>query len=110
MDLIGLSIAAVTGAGLLGSGMLTGYILGRRAATRERPTPPPQPVCGCDHHLAHHHPESKVCKAAVQQRYQTSGGSWRVRWVDCACQQYTGPEPITSEIWVPPVLTEGGGR
>lgn len=102
MDLISL----VTGAALLGAGLLVGYWRGRRA---RRPAPEPKPVCGCEHHMALHDRETGVCNGAITvelwNRHNERAGR---RQDPCPCRQYVGPEPITS-VWAPPLLA-GHGR
>lgn len=53
----------------------------------------PDPVCGCEHHLAFHTPDG-VCKGQTQIRTGTdSRGYGKHEIVDCTCQQYVGPVP-----------------
>lgn len=104
MDLIVLATASLTGAAILGVGMQIGYLLGRRDRQRANP----EPVCGCGHHRALHDARGR-CAVAVQRKVQRSDAEWRTELADCACQQYIGPEPISS-LWTPPVLPESSGR
>lgn len=53
----------------------------------------PEPVCGCEHHLAFHTNDG-VCKGKVQvQTGFNEYGQPTLDYHDCACQQYRGPVP-----------------
>lgn len=71
---------------------------GRRSSSDE----PAEPVCGCKHHLALHHPKTKVC-THVEYVYHRAGGA-RLNSYDtqpCPCKQYVGPTPISSLTLLP---------
>jgi hypothetical protein len=56
----------------------------------------PDPICGCEHHLAFHTAEG-VCKAQKQQYIgMNQQGYSQYSIVDCTCQQYVGPIPVIS--------------
>jgi hypothetical protein len=59
----------------------------------------PEPLCGCEHHLAFHTSEG-VCKAQKQRWTGTNDrGYSQYDIVSCTCQQYVGPVPdITPQI------------
>jgi hypothetical protein len=69
----------------------------RRRAAVEAAGKPPEPVCGCTHHLAKHDKQGK-CHETVE-----APTSWDVdkkpltyESRPCACQQYVGPQPLTT--------------
>jgi len=104
-------LSLAVGAVLLAVGVLAGEVHGRHAARRQR-AEPSQPVCGCQHHRSMHADGGKgECMVAVgDESVFNSRGDWIGRRpVGCACQQYVGPEPISS-LWTPPVLPEGSDR
>lgn len=77
--------------------LLAGIVIGRFLPGRRRkprmPTPP-KPVCGCTHGLQTHDPETRRCHAQVKT-YRHNGISEVLDgYADCACRQYTGPEPL----------------
>lgn len=82
---------------------LVGWLArGRGQQSGSRPIPP---VCACGHAVSAH-AEKKGCRAEVRREHYYSNGfrnGWE--WVSCACLKYTGPEPISSDIWVPPMAT-----
>lgn len=66
----------------------------------------PEPICGCEHHLAFHTPEG-VCKEQVP----IPDGENKFKVYDCTCQQYVGPIPsispqILRELAMPPSSVE----
>jgi len=78
------------GALILLAGVLVGrFMPGRRR--RPKPLPPPKPICGCGHHRSFHS-DGKACTKDVE-RYNSIKGT---HWVECACGEYTGPEPAPS--------------
>jgi hypothetical protein len=56
---------------------------------------PPEPVCGCEHHLAKHDKAGK-CHEEVQApaAWDADGKVLRYEPRPCNCQQYVGPEPL----------------
>lgn len=105
-------VTLLVGAGILLAGVLIGEVHGRIAARRQRPDPPPQPICGCTHHRSMHDNGGEgECMAAVAERAKRSetGVYLGMQPVGCACQQYVGPVPIET-LWQPPVLPEGSDR
>jgi hypothetical protein len=82
----------LTGAIILLVGVVIGALIGRMAwpARGMAPKPgEPKPVCGCKHHYSMHD-QSGRCH---EQEWRYSKGEGE-HWVDCACQRYTGPEPL----------------
>lgn len=101
-------LSLAVGAGILAVGMLAGYLRGRRD---RRPTDP-EPICGCGHHRAMHDGGgSGKCVKALGRRetFSADGRYIGLQPYHCSCQQYVGPEPISS-MWTPPVLPEGSER
>ncbi|MCX4745556.1 hypothetical protein OG455_08470 [Kitasatospora sp. NBC_01287] len=56
---------------------------------------PPEPVCGCTHHLAKHDRQGR-CHEEVQAPTAWDAERRPVRYESrpCNCQQYIGPEPL----------------
>jgi hypothetical protein len=56
---------------------------------------PPEPVCGCTHHLAKHD-KSGRCHETVQAPTAWDSERKPIRYEPqpCNCQQYIGPEPL----------------
>jgi hypothetical protein len=67
---------------------------------------PPEPICGCDHHLAKHDKQG-VCHETIEAATAWDADHRPTAWESrpCACQQYVGPEPL-STIYAPD-LTDG---
>ena len=58
---------------------------------------PPEPVCGCGHHLAKHDKQGKChepVEAAVEWDEERRPLRYEAR--PCDCQQYVGPQPLTT--------------
>lgn len=68
----------------------------RPRGNRKRKGAEPDPICGCEHHLAFHTHDG-VCKGQTQ-RYmgQNDHGYSQYEIIDCTCQQYVGPVPAIS--------------
>jgi hypothetical protein len=56
---------------------------------------PPEPICGCTHHLAKHDKQG-VCHETVESPTAWDADHKPVAYEPrpCACQQYIGPEPL----------------
>ncbi len=69
----------------------------RRKAALEAAQRPPQPVCGCTHHLAKHDKDGK-CHATVEMpvEWDAQRNPTRFEARQCDCQRYVGPEPLTT--------------
>lgn len=70
----------------------------------------PEPICGCEHHLAFH-TDDGVCKEQVPVPNGAEGGVAKYTVYDCTCQQYVGPYPevspkIMRELMTPPPAPE----
>ncbi|CAM5256782.1 hypothetical protein GCM10010329_06000 [Streptomyces spiroverticillatus] len=57
---------------------------------------PPEPICGCTHHLAKHDKAGK-CHESVEQPTAWDENKKPVRFEagTCNCQQYVGPQPLS---------------
>ncbi|MFE7118134.1 hypothetical protein ACFU99_22220 [Streptomyces sp. NPDC057654] len=57
----------------------------------------PEPVCGCGHHLAKHDKQGK-CHEAVEVPVAWDAEKKPVQYEPgvCNCQQYVGPQPLTT--------------
>nr|WP_203607265.1 hypothetical protein [Streptomyces sp. SID11385] len=56
---------------------------------------PPEPVCGCGHHLATHDTQGhchESVRAAVAWDAENKPERYEAR--NCPCQRYVGPEPL----------------
>lgn len=94
----------ITGAGIFVSGYgfnsLISWWCGDPEAAEEGPK---GPVCGCTHGLQTHDRKTGECKAAVKKEKFAKGGEKSGhQWMDCACQQYVGPQPLT-EYYAPDI-------
>jgi hypothetical protein len=58
---------------------------------------PPQPVCGCTHHLAKHDKRGK-CHEVVETPMAWDADRKPLHYEprQCNCQQYVGPQPLTT--------------
>ncbi|MGF1430216.1 hypothetical protein [Kitasatospora sp. LaBMicrA B282] len=56
---------------------------------------PPEPVCGCTHHLAKHDKQGR-CHEEVEAptAWDADRKPLRFEARQCNCQQYVGPEPL----------------
>ncbi|MFH8789769.1 hypothetical protein [Streptomyces roseoverticillatus] len=66
-------------------------------AALEAASKPPQPICGCTHHLAKHDKQGK-CHESVETPVawdaEKKPTAYELR--QCNCQQYVGPQPLTT--------------
>ena len=69
----------------------------RRQRALEAAGRPPEPVCGCTHHLAKHDKQGK-CHEVVEAPVAWDEDKKPVRYEPrpCNCQQYIGPEPLAT--------------
>ncbi len=67
----------------------------RRERALEAANRPPEPVCGCTHHLAKHDKQGK-CHELVEAPVAWDEDKKPVRYESrpCNCQQYIGPQPL----------------
>ncbi|WP_327325836.1 hypothetical protein OG735_27670 [Streptomyces sp. NBC_01210] len=67
----------------------------RRQLALEAADRPPEPVCGCTHHLAKHDRQGK-CHEVVEAPTAWDAERKPVQYEprQCNCQQYIGPEPL----------------
>lgn len=67
----------------------------KRQQALEAASRPPEPVCGCTHHLAKHDKQGKcheVVEAPTAWDAEKNPISYESR--PCNCQQYIGPRPL----------------
>ncbi|WP_107073068.1 hypothetical protein [Streptomyces rubellomurinus] len=67
----------------------------RRRVALEAANRPPEPVCGCTHHLAKHDRQGRCReeqRTAVEWDAELRPLRHELR--ACTCQQYVGPEPL----------------
>jgi hypothetical protein len=96
MDPLSLLIGGV----LLG----TGWLVGRFAPGRRQGPKPVTPICGCEHHLAHHDPKTGQCGAEDRRVIKRDRAQEPIAWeaTPCTCKQYSGPIPIDS-VYAPEI-------
>ncbi|CAM5517631.1 hypothetical protein BOQ63_037840 [Streptomyces viridifaciens] len=65
---------------------------------------PPEPVCGCTHHLAKHDKQGR-CHEVVETPTAWDADRRPVRYEagQCNCQQYVGPEPLGT-VYAPELI------
>ncbi|MEV0040441.1 hypothetical protein ACFRR7_03255 [Streptomyces sp. NPDC056909] len=57
---------------------------------------PPEPVCGCTHHLAKHDKRGKCHEdVEVATEWDENRKPLRYERRQCNCQQYVGPQPLS---------------
>lgn len=63
----------------------------------ESASKPPQPVCGCTHHLAKHDKQGR-CHESVElpSAWDADKKPTSYERGQCNCQQYIGPQPLTT--------------
>lgn len=91
-------LSLLEGAGILAAGLAMGRFW---PARRRHPKPqkPSQPVCGCDHHLSYHDPDTGQCHGMMKI---PSSGSRDSFHQSCTCRRYSGPEPLP-EYYAPEI-------
>ncbi|NGN67244.1 hypothetical protein G5C51_25475 [Streptomyces sp. A7024] len=64
---------------------------------------PPEPICGCGHHLAKHDKQGK-CHELIEVATAWDSDHKPVEYgrEQCHCQQYVGPQPL-SQIYAEPL-------
>ncbi|MEU9080625.1 hypothetical protein ACFYUY_37845 [Kitasatospora sp. NPDC004745] len=65
---------------------------------------PPEPVCGCTHHLAKHDKQGR-CHEVVEAptAWDAERRPLQFEARDCNCQQYVGPEPLGT-VFAPEIV------
>lgn len=64
---------------------------------------PPEPVCGCAHHLAKHDKQGKCYEVIeVATAWDADKKPLRFERGQCNCQQYVGPQPL-SQVYAEPL-------
>ncbi|MFE4367276.1 hypothetical protein ACFRMN_03285 [Streptomyces sp. NPDC056835] len=62
----------------------------------EQANKPPEPVCGCTHHLAKHDKQGKCHEdVEVPMEWDENKKPLRYERRQCNCQQYIGPRPLS---------------
>ena len=91
-------LSLIIGPAIFAAGMLTGRFW---PARRKGPKPPKpvQPICGCEHDLSFHDPETGECHALMRVPSTMSRDSYHT---DCTCRRYNGPEPLP-EYYAPEI-------
>ena len=78
---------------LLAGGLLlfAGWVVGRNSRRRTRT---PKLVCSCKHGYGAHE-NGGACRDEVKRPSRWSSGYiMEYAWVECACMEYDGPEPL----------------
>lgn len=96
MDPLSIIAGAVVLAVGFGSGRASGYLHGKRAGIKESKQPP-KPICGCGHSAGYHKDKAGKCTGVDT--------TWDDFPKHCTCQNYDGPEPLTTLY--APGITEG---
>jgi hypothetical protein len=64
---------------------------------------PPEPVCGCTHHLAKHDKQGKCHEVVeVPTAWDSDKKPLNYQPGQCNCQQYVGPQPL-SQVYAEPL-------
>lgn len=76
----------------------------RRRLELEAANRPPEPICGCTHHLAQHGADGchEMVRTATVWDAKRKPVSYEIR--RCTCQQYIGPEPLGT-IYAPEIAS-----
>jgi hypothetical protein len=70
---------------------------GREARALEAAGRPPEPICGCTHHLAKHDKQGRCHEAVeVPTAWDADRKPTEFTTGTCNCQQYVGPQPLSS--------------
>ncbi|SDR68517.1 hypothetical protein SAMN04489717_0049 [Actinopolymorpha singaporensis] len=77
----------------------------RRTLAQQAADQPPQPICGCTHHLAKHDRSTGKCHEEVQAPVAWDADRKPVQFEarQCNCQQYVGPEPLGT-VYAPEII------
>jgi hypothetical protein len=90
----------ITGALILLVGLVVGYLVGvTRKPRPPKALPPPEPICGCHHHLALHDLAKKTCTGWTKHVTLYENGIER-KWefYPCKCKHYVGPEYLPQYV------------
>ncbi|WP_333909885.1 hypothetical protein [Streptomyces sp. ACA25] len=81
----------------------------RRRSRLEAAQRPPEPVCGCGHHLAKHDRRG-ICHEVVQvpTGWDADRRPTGFEPGQCSCQQYVGPQPL-SQIYADEITDREAG-
>jgi hypothetical protein len=93
-------VGSVIGPELAGAGIfLLGAVCGRYMPARRRhpkPKPDPKPICGCEHHLSYHDPETGHSAGTHRVQAPRPNYDTPAHYLQrpCTCKQYSGPQPM----------------
>jgi hypothetical protein len=94
----------IEGALILLAGILIGVGVRSLPARRKGPKPV-EAVCGCTHHYSMHDPQTGKCSVGVAVDKYSGGVRVGKDHRSCACQRYSGPEPMPT-YYAPEIATE----
>jgi hypothetical protein len=86
--------------------VVAGWAVGRSSRRRSTASAStPQPRCSCGHGLEQHDPDTRQCHDSTLRKNVRTSFGYRIgdQWVDCACRQYLGPQPL-EEVFIRPLL------
>ena len=85
----------LTGGGLVAISYISGFISGR-LRRRTSIQKDPEPICGCDHHLAMHDERTGRCSEMVRtpSKYNGVGAPIAYQYLPCTCRRYVGPQVV----------------
>jgi len=93
---------------LAGAGIAVVAYLAGRLERRRRPRTPEavEPICSCEHSLAHHDRETRACHGRVKTpvAFDKVYGAVDFEMEPCTCRQYIGPQPL--ETFYAPEITD----
>ena len=96
----------LAGGGLVAISYIAGVISGRirRRITIDKD---PDPICGCNHHLAMHDERTGRCSETVKtpSKYNGGGNAIAYEYMPCTCRRYVGPQVV--ETFIHPHLSLG---
>ena len=91
--------------------LLIGFLIGETYGSKnKKPQKPPEPICGCGHHLAYH-PKKPIDDKTNSRVFACTDGIYskpelnKTVW-PCECQGYVGPvyaDEFISKTLMPPV-------
>lgn len=86
----------------LAAGFVTGFAVRRRSPQASKPE---EPICPCGHAVAYHERGVGPCRVEQERRKYNGAGTWVGHmYVLCRCQNYAGPEVISSITMRPAVF------
>lgn len=81
---------------LVGAAVLVvGWAVGRISRAPRSDARPPSLICGCDHQLAMHDPQTNRCHRVISAPVWNDHEEMFIdEQVQCPCRQYTGDKPV----------------